>query len=76
MAIWSNDRDYDVSVVYESGRRAGPVRYHNNAIPPVGGSITLGGKVLRVVDVNVDYDAMNKQTQHQGTRVPVTITVA
>lgn len=73
--MYTLDRDYDVSVVDAEGGRVGSVRTHCNAIPPVGGSILLGGKKLRVLDVVVDYDAMNRQTQHQGTKVPVTVVV-
>jgi len=75
MSLFSRDRDFDISVQDASGRRVAPVRYHCNAIPQVGGSIMLGGKKLRVVDVVIDYDAMAKQTQHQGTKVPVTVVV-
>lgn len=73
--VYTNDRDYDISVEDTSGRRAGSVRYHCNAIPPVGGSVMLGGKKLKVVDVMIDYDAMARQTQHQGTKVPVKVVV-
>lgn len=73
--MYSLDRDYDITVVDNNGKRAGSVRFHNNAVPQVGGSIMLGGQKRRVLDVTIDYDAMNKQTQHQGTKVPVTVTV-
>ena len=75
MSLYTLDRDYDISVQDANGRRVAPVRTHCNAIPQVGGSIMLGGQKRRVVDVITDYDAMAKQTQHQGTKVPVTVVV-
>lgn len=74
MSFFSRDRDYDITILDTTGRRIGSPVFCN-ARPAIGESVTVRGATRRVVDVVIDYEAMGRATQHQGTKVPVKVVV-
>lgn len=68
-------RDYRITTVLANGKKGPPVANHTNACPEIGDQVTLGGKDYRVVGRKFDLDALKLQTQHEGTVVPVQLTL-